>query len=103
MVCVGTTDYAARESRDQLLNEYGIEASYCRLLAYPFGEQLRDFVRAHDRVYVIDQNRDAQLLALMRLQFDAEEIERLRSVRYYGGLPIDARTITDDILAQEGK
>jgi 2-oxoglutarate ferredoxin oxidoreductase subunit alpha len=60
-------------------------------------------VRAHDRVYVIDQNRDAQLLALMRLEFDVEEIAKLRSVRYYGGLPLDARTVTDDIVSQEGR
>jgi hypothetical protein len=51
----------------------------------------------------VDQNRDAQLLALMRLEFEAELIAKLRSVRYYGGLPIDARTIADDVIKQEGK
>jgi 2-oxoglutarate/2-oxoacid ferredoxin oxidoreductase subunit alpha len=61
-----------------------------------------DFVRRHDRVYVVDQNRDAQLLALMRLEFDPADIAKLCSVRYYGGLPLDARTVTDDIVRQEG-
>jgi 2-oxoglutarate ferredoxin oxidoreductase subunit alpha len=103
LVCVGTSEYAARESRDQLRGEYGIETSYLRLLAYPFTHELRDFIRAHDRVYVIDQNRDAQLLLLMRLEFDPEDIARLRSIRYYGGLPLDARTLTDNIVTQEGK
>jgi 2-oxoglutarate ferredoxin oxidoreductase subunit alpha len=103
VVCAGTSDYAARESRDQLRAEYNVETSYLRLKAYPFTTELRDFVRAHDRVYVIDQNRDAQLLALMRLEFDPEDQARLRSVRYYGGLPLDARTITDEIVTQEGK
>ena len=63
--------------------------------------ELADFVRRHERVYVVEQNRDAQLLALMRLEFDPELIARLRSVRYYGGLPLDARTITDDVVRQE--
>ena len=87
---------------DQLLREQGIETSYLRLKAFPFGEELIDFVRRHERVYVIDQNRDAQLLMLMRLEFEPELIAKLRSVRYYGGLPLDARTVTDEIVRQEG-
>jgi 2-oxoglutarate ferredoxin oxidoreductase subunit alpha len=101
-VAAGTSDYAVRESIDQLRAEHGIEASYLRLRAYPFTQNLADFVRGHDRVYVVDQNRDAQWLALMRLEFDADLIAKLRSVRYYGGLPLDARTITDEVARQEG-
>ena len=52
---------------------------------------------------MVDQNRDAQMLALMRLEFDAELIAKLRSVRYYGGLPLDARTVTDDIVQPGGQ
>jgi 2-oxoglutarate ferredoxin oxidoreductase subunit alpha len=70
--------------------------------AYPFTQELRDFIRRHDRVYVVEQNRDAQLLSLMRMELDPEEIAKLRSVRYYGGLPLDARTLTDDVVRQEG-
>ena len=103
LVCCGTSDYAVRESRDQLREEYGIEAGYLRLKAYPFTHQLSDFIRRHERTYVVDQNRDAQLLALMRLELDAGLLARLRSVRYYGGLPLDARTVTDDIVRQEGR
>jgi 2-oxoglutarate ferredoxin oxidoreductase subunit alpha len=102
-VACGTSDYAVRESCDQLRNEYDIEASYLRLKAYPFTEELLDFIRRHDRVYVVDQNRDGQLLGLMRLEFDADLIARLRSLRYYGGLPLDARTVTDEVIRQEGK
>jgi len=102
-VACGTSDYAVRESCDQLRNEYDIEASYLRLKAYPFNEDLLEFVRQHERVYVVDQNRDAQLLALMRLEFPAELIAKLRSLRYYGGLPLDARTVTDEVIRQEGK
>ena len=101
-VAIGTSDYAVRESCDQLRNEYNISASYLRLKAYPFSEHLLDFIRSHDRVYVVDQNRDAQLLGLMRLEFDPAMLAKLRSVRYYGGLPLDARTVTDEIVKQEG-
>ena len=101
-VAVGTSDYAVRESCDQLLNEYNIKASYLRLRGYPFTQALQDFIRRHDRVYVVDQNRDAQLLSLMRLEFDPDLIAKLRSLRYYGGLPLDARTVTDEIVKQEG-
>jgi 2-oxoglutarate ferredoxin oxidoreductase subunit alpha len=102
-VAVGTSDYAVRESCDQLQAEYRIAADYLRLKAYPFTEDLKDFIRRHDRVYVVDQNRDGQLLALMRMEFDAELIAKLRSVRYYGGLPLDARTVTGEVLRQEGQ
>jgi 2-oxoglutarate ferredoxin oxidoreductase subunit alpha len=102
VVCVGTSRYATEESRDQLRAEYGVETSYLRLKAYPFTPALSDFVRRHEHVYIIDQNRDAQLLALMRLELDADLIAKLRSVRYYGGLPLDARTVTEEIARQEG-
>jgi len=102
LIGAGTTHWALIESRDQLEHEFGIPSSYLRIRAFPFNEQLTEFVRQHDRVYVVEQNRDAQFLDLMRLDLDASLHSRLRSVRYYGGLPIDARTITDEIIQQEG-
>jgi 2-oxoglutarate/2-oxoacid ferredoxin oxidoreductase subunit alpha len=102
-VAVGTSDYAVRESCDQLKSEYDIDASYLRLRAFPFTQHLLDFIQRHERVYVVDQNRDAQLLGLMRLELDVDLIAKLRSLRYYGGLPLDARTVTDEIVKQEGK
>jgi 2-oxoglutarate ferredoxin oxidoreductase subunit alpha len=102
-VALGTSDYAVRESCDQLKNEYDIPVSYLRLKAYPFNDVLKDFIRQHDHVYVVDQNRDAQLLGLMRLEFEVELIAKLRSLKYYGGLPLDARTVTDEVIRQEGK
>jgi 2-oxoglutarate ferredoxin oxidoreductase subunit alpha len=102
IICCGTSHWGAIESRDQLQREYGLETSYLRLKAYPFNAVLEEFLARHSRVYVIDQNRDAQLLGLLRLDLAPELVARLRSVRYYGGLPLDARTITDDIVSQEG-
>jgi 2-oxoglutarate/2-oxoacid ferredoxin oxidoreductase subunit alpha len=103
LIAFGTSHYGVEESRDQLQSEYGIETSYMRLKAYPFNKELSEFIRRHQRVYVVEQNRDAQMLGLMRLECTAEEIAKLRSMRYYGGLPLDARTVTEDIAGQEGK
>lgn len=102
LVCCGTTRYAVRESRDQLSRERGMNPSWLRLRAYPFSKELEEFIDRHERVYVVDQNRDAQLLMLMRMEMTPERIAKLRSVRYYGGLPLDARTVTDEIVRQEG-
>jgi 2-oxoglutarate ferredoxin oxidoreductase subunit alpha len=76
--------------------------SWLRLRAYPFSKELEEFIDRHERVYIVDQNRDAQLLMLMRMEMTPERIAKLRSVRYYGGLPLDARTVTDEIVRQEG-
>ena len=53
-------------------------------------------------MYVVDQNRDAQLLGLMRLDLDPRLIAKLRSIRHYNGLPLDARTVTEEVIRQEG-
>jgi 2-oxoglutarate ferredoxin oxidoreductase subunit alpha len=102
LIAYGTSEFATVESRDQLREETGVETSYFRLRAFPFTDALGAFIDDHDRVYVVEQNRDGQLLQLMRLELAPERITKLRSVRHYNGLPIDARSITDDVLAQEG-
>jgi 2-oxoglutarate/2-oxoacid ferredoxin oxidoreductase subunit alpha len=101
-VAYGTSDFATEESRDQLREETKVETSYFRLRGFPFNDELSNFVDAHDRIYVIEQNRDAQLLQLMKLELSPDQQKKLRSVLHYNGLPIDARSISDDVLAQEG-
>ncbi|MEO5898277.1 MAG: 2-oxoacid:acceptor oxidoreductase subunit alpha [Vicinamibacterales bacterium] len=101
IIAFGTSHYAVEECRDQL-NETGLSASYLRVRAYPFSDDVKTFIERYDRVYVIEQNRDAQMLTLLRLDLDPSVTTRLRSVRHYNGLPIDARSITDAVLAQEG-
>jgi 2-oxoglutarate ferredoxin oxidoreductase subunit alpha len=103
VIAFGTTHWALVESLDQLKQEYDLEASYCRLRAVPFNEEVKDFVRRHRRVYVVEQNRDGQMYALLRLEVDAEDVKKLRSIRHYNGLPVDARTITDEIVSQEAR
>jgi 2-oxoglutarate ferredoxin oxidoreductase subunit alpha len=99
----GTSHWAIDESRGQLERETGIKTAYLRLRAYPFTAELPKFIENYQRVYVVEQNRDAQMLQLMRMELAPEQIARLRSVLHYTGLPIDARSITDEILVQEGR
>jgi 2-oxoglutarate ferredoxin oxidoreductase subunit alpha len=103
IIAYGSSHWAIAESLDQLKQEHDLEASYCRLRAFPFTPQVFEFIARHRRVYVLDQNRDAQMLSLLRLEGDAEDAKKLRSIRHYTGLPIDARTITDAIVSQEAE
>jgi 2-oxoglutarate ferredoxin oxidoreductase subunit alpha len=102
LIAYGTTDFAVTESREQLKSEYRLETDYLRIRAYPFTREIHDFVAAHDRVYIIEQNRDAQMLSLLKLDLPPEDAVKLRSVRHYNGLPIDARSVTDELVMQEG-
>jgi 2-oxoglutarate/2-oxoacid ferredoxin oxidoreductase subunit alpha len=102
LIAYGSSHWALLESRDQLREEAGVATSYLRLRGYPFADAVAEFIAAHERVYVVEQNRDAQMLSLLRMDYPAEISVRLRSALHYNGLPIDARSITDTILAQEG-
>ena len=102
IIAYGTTHWAIVESRDQLLEEADVQTSYYRVCAYPFRTALASFVERHDRVYIVEQNRDAQMLSLMKLDLPVELTGRLRSVLHYAGDPVDARTVTDSVLIQEG-
>jgi len=102
VICYGTSRYAVEESRAQLLREFGLQTSLLRLKAYPFTPHLNEFLERHARVYVVEQNRDAQMLSLMRMDLEPSLSAKLASVRYYGGLPLDARTVTEEIVRQEG-
>jgi 2-oxoglutarate/2-oxoacid ferredoxin oxidoreductase subunit alpha len=98
----GTTDFALRESMDQIKKEHGKDVDYMRIRAYPFAHEIHDFVASHERVYVVEQDRDAQLASLLKLDLPAEQVVKLRSILHYNGLPIDARTITEEFVAKEG-
>src|SRR5499427_8634198 len=102
IIAFGTTHWAITESRDQLREETDVKTSYYRLRGYPFNESLGQFIDAHDRLYIVEQNRDAQLRQLMKLELSPERCAKLRSILHYSGLPIDARSVTEDLLAQEG-
>jgi 2-oxoglutarate/2-oxoacid ferredoxin oxidoreductase subunit alpha len=101
VIAWGTTHWAIVEARDQLAKEEGIDTSYLRLRAFPFTQEVWDFIDACDRVYVVEQNRDAQMLALLKMECNVAQFAKLRSIRHYVGLPIDGRSVTDELVKQE--
>jgi 2-oxoglutarate ferredoxin oxidoreductase subunit alpha len=103
IIAFGTSHWAIIETRDQLRKEYNIETDYLRLRAFPFTREVHDFIESHDRVYVVEQNRDAQMASLIKLDIKPELTPRIRSIAHIHGLPIDARSITDELIMMEGK
>ena len=103
IIAYGTSHWAIIESRDQLRDEYKVETDYLRLKAYPFSREVHEFIAQHDRVYVVEQNRDAQMLSLIKLDIKPELVTRLRSIAHIHGLPLDARSVTDELISMEGK
>jgi 2-oxoglutarate ferredoxin oxidoreductase subunit alpha len=101
IIAYGSSDPAIRESQDQLRAEAGLGTDYLRVRAWPFSRTVHEFVAAHDRVYVVEQNRDAQLASLLKLDLAPELVTRLRAVAHVTGLPLDARSVTVEILAKE--
>jgi 2-oxoglutarate/2-oxoacid ferredoxin oxidoreductase subunit alpha len=103
IIAYGTSHWAIVESRDQLQKEHKFETDYLRLRAYPFTREVHEFIEKHERVYIVEQNRDAQMLSLLKLDIRPELTTRLRSVAHIHGLPLDARSVTDEIMTMEGK
>ena len=102
IIAYGSSDFAVRESMDQIKKEYGKDVDYLRIRAYPFAHEIHDFVASHERVYVVEQNRDAQMESLLKLDLPAEQTVKLRSILHYTGLPLDARSITEEFATKEG-
>src|SRR3984885_6731992 len=98
----GSTDFALRESLDQIAKEHKLSVDYMRIRAFPFAHEIHDFVASHERVYVVEQDRDGQLASLLKLDLPGEQVAKLRSILHYNGLPVDARSITDEFATREG-
>jgi 2-oxoglutarate ferredoxin oxidoreductase subunit alpha len=99
LIAFGSTHHAMGETRDQLRTE-GTSTSYLLLRAYPFPEEVERFLRGHKRIYVVEQNRDAQMASLLRMEYP-ELAPRIRSVLHYDGLPIDAESILNGVRSAE--
>lgn len=100
LVTYGSSGEATIEAR-YLLQEKGIETGSLRLLALPFTEEFETFLDSYERIYVIEQNRDAQLLSILRAELP-QYWAKCRSVLHYDGLPLDAETLVAQILEKEG-
>jgi 2-oxoglutarate/2-oxoacid ferredoxin oxidoreductase subunit alpha len=100
IIAYGSSHWAVVEARDQLRQESGTETDYLLLKALPFTDAVAAFVQRHERIYVVEQNRDAQMAALLKIEYP-EHAARIRSVLHYDGLPIDARSVSGPIAAEE--
>ena len=100
LIAYGTTHHAVVEARD-VLRERGLPVDYLRVRALPLSPSIAEFVRDHERVYVVEQNRDGQLYDLLRLDLPVELAGRLRSIRNYDGRPIPAEAVTRPLLELE--
>jgi len=76
-----------------------VHLDYMRIRAFPFGEEVERFLEAHALVFVVEQNRDGQLRALLTLETGVEK-SRLRSILHYNGLPLTAAHVVDGVLAE---
>jgi len=97
LVSLGSCDGAVREALD-VLKRRGIHIDYLRVKGFPFGEEVEAFLRNHEQIFVVEQNRDAQLKSLLVLE-TAVEKAKLHSVLHYSGLPISAAYVVDGIVA----
>jgi len=97
ILAYGTTHHAVVEALD-FLREAGIEADYMRVRALPLSPEVAAFVKRHERVYVIEQNRDGQLYGILRIELPTHLIGRLETIRHYNGVPIDAHAIIEPLL-----
>jgi 2-oxoglutarate ferredoxin oxidoreductase subunit alpha len=97
LVTIGGCDVAVREAAARLA-ERGIAVDVMRVRGFPFAETVRDFIDQHDEVFVIEQNRDAQLRALLAIELGIPR-DRMRSVLDYGGLPLTADVVVQAVVA----
>jgi 2-oxoglutarate ferredoxin oxidoreductase subunit alpha len=98
IVSIGSCDGAIREALDAL-NTQKIEVDYLRIKAFPFTTEVEAFLKAHETIFVVEQNRDAQLKSLLTLE-TAVEKSKLSSILSYSGLPITSQPIVDEIRAK---
>src|SRR5262249_39381483 len=96
IVSLGGCDGAVREALASL-RAAGTRVDYLRVRGYPFGAEVEAFLRDHERVYVVEQNRDAQLKTLLRTDIDVPP-ERLVSILHYGGYPLSAHQVVEGIV-----
>lgn len=101
LITLGSGDSACVEALDRLQSQ-GIGLNYCRIKAFPFGKEVGKFIEQHDIVYVVEQNRDAQLRTLLINDIEANQT-KLVSLLHYNGMPINSGFVVDRVLEENAK
>ena len=96
ILCIGSCDDAIREARDTLTKK-GLAFNYLRITAFPFAKEVEEFLKAHEKIFVVEQNRDGQLRKLVAMETGIH-LEKLDSIRMYDGNPIYSRNLVQEIL-----
>jgi 2-oxoglutarate ferredoxin oxidoreductase subunit alpha len=91
IIAFGSSDGAVIEARDRLA-EQGIHVDYLRIRAFPFGQEVLDFLHNHETVFVVEQNRDAQMRSLLTLETN-DVANKLVSILHYNGMPIPSESV----------
>jgi 2-oxoglutarate ferredoxin oxidoreductase subunit alpha len=101
IVSVGSSDGACKEALDRL-SAQDINLNYCRIRAFPFSDGVKQFIEQHDVVYVVEQNRDAQLRTLLMLDCNSNPA-KIVSVLHYNGMPLNADFVVERVLEERAK
>jgi len=97
VIAYGSTESAVNEARDILSSEKGIETNFMRVRAIPFTDEVMEFIKKHDLVYIVEMNRDGQLHQLLSLEYP-EYVSKLKSIAFGDGMPASAGWIVNGIL-----
>jgi 2-oxoglutarate ferredoxin oxidoreductase subunit alpha len=95
IVSIGSCDAAVREALD-ILGRQGTEVNYLRVRGFPFNQQVEEFLERHERIFVVEQNRDAQLKSMLLIETNVDR-RKLFSILHYSGMPIDSRCIVEGV------
>ena len=98
ILALGSSDPAVIEAQERLAKQ-GVHLDYMRIRAFPFADAIEEFMDAHDVVYVVEQNRDAQLMSLLINETPVTK-DKLVSVRYYAGEPLSYKFVMNEINEQ---
>ena len=96
----GSNDPAIVEASDMLL-ENGIKTDYLRIRSLPFSNEVEEFIGRHKMVYIVENNRDGQLLQLLTIRFPAQA-ERMCKAAHMDGLPLTAKWVFEQINPVKG-
>ena len=101
IITIGSGDGACTEALDRL-SAQDIGLNYCRIKAFPFSDEVGEFIQQHDVVYVVEQNRDGQLRTLLINDIEADQT-KLVSLLHYNGMPINSGFVVDKVLEEIAK
>jgi len=102
IIAYGSTEAAVEEARELLRQEKGPKSDFLRLRALPCTAEVIKFIKKHERIYIVEANRDGQLHQILNATLP-EQAGRFRSIAHNDGLPLTAKWVKDAILLQEEK